>query len=231
MVIDRELSDVDALVMSAGSGRRMGGDVRKQWLPLCGRPLFVYTMDRLAKFGFARMIVVVHADDESAARVALDRHDLSRVAVAVGGRTRQESVFQGLNRTAGPYVAIHDAARPFVETQDVLAVVRRARESGGAATLGSPVRDTLKRVAAGGRIVETLARDDVWQVQTPQVFRRDWLLAAHRRALRESWQVTDDAALMERAGHAVSVVAGSAWNVKITGPEDRRFMQMWEASQ
>lgn len=227
---NRVLSDVDVLVMSAGAGLRMGGEVRKQWLPLCGRPLFVYTVGRLADMGFRRVVVVVHPNDEMAAREALDRSGLSRVALGVGGKTRQASVFRGLDMTTGEFVAIHDAARPFVEPQDVLAVVQKARES-GAATLGAPVRDTLKRVAEQGRIIETLPRDGVWQVQTPQVFRREWLLAAHRRAVQDSRPATDDAALMEYFGYPVSVVAGSAWNVKITGPEDRQFMQMWEASR
>ena len=82
-----------------------------------------------------------------------------------------------------------------------------------------------------GAITETVAREGVWLVHTPQVFRRAWLLAAHALAARESLPGTDDAALLEYAGYPVSVVPGSPWNVKITGPEDRQFMQMWEASR
>ena len=82
-----------------------------------------------------------------------------------------------------------------------------------------------------GAITETVAREGVWLIHTPQVFRREWLAAAHGLAAREARPATDDATLLEYAGYPVSVVPGSPWNVKITGPEDRQFMQMWEASR
>lgn len=228
----RLFEDVDFLVVAAGTGQRMRADVRKQWLPVCGKPMFFYTVSRLFDFGATSLILAVHPEDVSRAE-ELTAPLGNRCRIVSGGADRQASVAIGLASTTREFVAIHDAARPFVERDDVLAALRHVR-SCGAVTLGTPVRDTLARSGAtpeGGcaRIVEVLQRSHVWQVQTPQAFRRDLLERAHRAAAASSFHGTDDASLVERLGVAVQVVKGSTWNVKVTEPEDLRFVKLWEA--
>ncbi|MCY0869095.1 MAG: 2-C-methyl-D-erythritol 4-phosphate cytidylyltransferase, partial [Firmicutes bacterium] len=185
-------ADVDVVIVAAGSGQRMRQAVRKQWLEIHGQPLFVHVCARFARFGCDSLVVVSHPDELVQVRGALERAGVAaRVQVTTGGTTRQASVRAGLQCTTRPWVAIHDAARPLVRRQDFEAVVRAARST-GAATLGQPARDTLKRVwlmdralegtrdgwqnssreRDAARVKETLDRSGVWQVQTPQVFDR-----------------------------------------------------------
>ena len=223
--------DVDFVIMAAGSGTRMQQSIKKQWMPIAKKPLFLYTVLRFLSFGADSIIVVVHPDDVLATRETLrkDGVSLSLFQVVTGGFDRQESVFYGLCASSRPLVAVHDAARPFVMENDVLSVVTEARRS-GAATLGYPVRDTLIAVEQT-TMTHTLARDGIWQVQTPQVFFRDWLTMAHVKARQEGFHGTDDTTLLGRLGYAVHVVRGSAFNVKITEPGDELFIKLWEARE
>jgi len=148
----------------------------------------------------------------------------AKVACLVeGGATRQESVWKGLNALPPPLgaedlVAIHDGARPFLSRQLLEACLKQARRT-GAALAAAPVSDTVKRVQEG-LVEHTLPREHLWLAQTPQVFRRDLILEAHRRAQQDGFVGTDDASLVERLGHRVAVVPSSAANLKVTTPLD-----------
>lgn len=227
-IADNIFADVDVLIMAAGVGSRMGGSIRKQWLTIFEQPLFWYTAERFRLFGATSVILVVHPEDVAAVnQFVAERNHHPVYSVCVGGSNRQESVYCGLAQTKRPFVAVHDAARPFICEQDVLRVIAAARQF-GAVTLGHPVRDTLKRTTASGKICETVERENAWQVQTPQVFLRQELIAAHERAREAGYSGTDDTALLERIGVTVQIVPGSAWNVKITEPEDLLFMRWRE---
>lgn len=228
--VDSLLAQVDVLVMAAGTGSRMGLGERKQWLPLCGYPLFVYTLKKLRAYGADSLSVIIHSDDRLRVEASLREANLSDVHVVVGGATRQESVYRGLQGTAREFVAVHDGARPFL-TQDDLERVIRLASVRGAATLGAPVRDTIKQVDEGNCIVANVSREQLWAVYTPQVSRRDWLLAAHDQALVDNFVGTDDTVLLERIGHQVAVAHGSPWNVKITEAADLFLMKLWEAAE
>ncbi|MHB1684257.1 MAG: 2-C-methyl-D-erythritol 4-phosphate cytidylyltransferase [Bacilli bacterium] len=219
---------VDVLVMAAGTGSRMGAAERKQWLTLCGRPVFVYVLKRLQSFGVTSCILVVHPEDVKRSREQLSLHGVMNCVVTAGGSDRQASVLRGLSACTLPLAAVHDAARPFLSCADFMAVLDAGNRY-GAATLGHPVRDTLKRIDEGGNVSDNVDRSDVWAVQTPQVFERKLLLAAHQDAVREGLSVTDDAALLERMGIPVRIVQGSKWNIKLTDPDDLEFMRQWEA--
>lgn len=149
------------------------------------------------------------------------------ISILEGGDERHDTVAKALALVdpACAFVAVHDAARPCVPHTLIDAVFQAAREH-GAALPGLPVTDTLKRVEANGRATATVARAGLVAVQTPQAFRRDWLEAAYvrRHELRES--ITDDAQLVEALGHAVQVVDGSRWNLKITTPDDLRLAEL-----
>lgn len=229
-VIDRVGSylDVDFVIMAAGSGTRMQARVKKQWIPIENKPLFVYTLSRMLACGADSLIVVVHPDDVMATAETLEASGIpiDCCRIVTGGVDRQESVFRGISVAKRKLVAVHDAARPFFASEDIAAVVQRARLT-GAATLGYPVRDTLVHTYCEA-ITETVPRDSLWQVQTPQVFFRDWLMAAHAKAIRDGFRGTDDTVLVDRLGHRVDVVRGSALNVKITEPGDDMYLRLWE---
>ena len=212
-----------AIVAAAGRGTRFGRGRAKQFVELGGVPVIVHTLRRFERSETVGETVVVLPADETAAFVALaGRYGLRKLArVVAGGATRGESIWRGLQAvraaTAG-VVAVHDGVRPFVTPAEIDRVVRAAAET-GAALLAAPATDTLKEVR-GCRVTRTLDRSAVWHAQTPQCFRFDLLRRAYESALAEGLDATDDSALVERLGVSVSVVEGSARNVKITRPED-----------
>jgi len=221
------MTDTLALVVAAGRGNRMGGGPPKQYRLLGGRPLLRHALERLAghpRIGGVR--AVIHADD---------RADYERAAAGLaleppvaGGATRQESVLRGLESLGQPAprnVLIHDGARPFVDRTTVERVLDALAEAPGAVA-ALPVTDTLKR-GADGRIAATIERHGLWRAQTPQGFRYPEILAAHRRFAGE--ELTDDAAVAERAGLAVRLVAGSPDNIKITTADDLARAERWLA--
>ena len=212
-----------AIVAAAGRGTRFGRGRAKQFVELGGVPVIVHTLRRFERSETVGETVVVLPADETAAFVALaGRYGLRKLArVVAGGATRGESIWRGLQgvraATAG-VVAVHDGVRPFVTPAEIDRVVRAAEET-GAALLATPATDTLKEVRSG-TVARTLDRSAVWHAQTPQCFRFDLLRRAYESALAEGLDATDDSALVERLGVSVSVVEGSARNVKITRPED-----------
>ncbi len=168
------------------------------------------------------ILLIAAADDMERARALIAGGPATVTEkVVLGGAERRDSVWQGLQEmSAGSdIVLIHDAARPFVSQRVISACIDAVRAH-GAAVVACPVADTLKRADAGGTVAATLPRAGLWGAQTPQGFRADLARAAYARAIAENWDVTDDAAVVERAGHRVHLVEGDALNFKITGPDD-----------
>ena len=213
-----------AIVPAAGSGNRMGRKLSKQYLSLGGVPLLVHTLNVFEKCPLIdALLVVVQPPDVEAVRTGmLPRWNLKKLAgVIPGGKERQDSVRAGieaLDRDAG-LVVIHDAVRPFI-TVGLIENCIRVAEKEGAATVGVPVKDTVKEVAADGRVMRTCDRDLLWLTQTPQAFRRDIIEDAHRAAVRDGYRGTDDTSLVERLGITVRMIRGDYGNIKITTPED-----------
>ena len=138
-----------------------------------------------------------------------------------GGATRQQSVKAGLEKIGGDVdiVLIHDGARPFVSPTLIDRCVESAVQT-GAAVVGLPARDTIKFVSDDHRVLSTPDRKALWEIQTPQAFRREVIVEAHERAARAGFEATDDAMLVEAAGKPVSVIEGEKTNLKITAPDD-----------
>jgi len=209
-----------ALVVAAGRGLRAGTDIPKQYSALAGQPVLLWTLRRvLAHESLDGCLVVIHADDRARYDNCVAAFDDPRLLdPALGGADRQASVRLGLEALAGlspDHVLIHDAARPLV-SRDVVDRVLAKTMATGAALAAMPVIDTLWRDAAG-TVSEPVSRDKLWSAQTPQGFRYDMILKAHRRAAPGA---TDDVAIAHAAGHEVSLVAGDVNNFKITLPED-----------
>lgn len=216
-----------ALIVAAGRGSRFGGPLPKQYALLDGQPILRHTICALrAAPGIGRIQVVIAQGDESHYQASAAGFDLP--PPVQGGASRQLSVLNGLEALANTppeFVAIHDGARPFVRPDDIAGCLDAAAAAGiDGAILGIALADTLKRVARDGAISETVPRANLWRAQTPQVFRFAPLLQAHRSAAvlgaDESTALTDDAAVAERAGLRVVMVAGSGDNPKITTVED-----------
>ena len=215
---------VVALVPAAGKGLRMGGAIPKQFLALGGEPLVVHSLRVLQASPVIDQIIlaVPQADLDYCLNDLAVRFGFSKITkVVAGGKERQDSVRHALEHVSEEteIVVVHDAVRPFLTQQMVADVVAEARRGGGA-IVALPMRDTVKQVGAEHRIERTVDRQPLWLAQTPQAFRRDWLLNAHRKAYVEGVHATDDAYLFEWAGHPVVVVEGSGENIKVTRPED-----------
>lgn len=219
-------ADTCAVIVAGGTGERFGDPRGKQFVDLCGLPLMCWSLVAFDRAPSVARIVVVCAPERAAEveRDVLSRVALSKpVALAPSGATRQASVLSGLAAVPRELelVAVHDAARPLVEPEQierVLAVVRGDAQLAGA-ILATRTVDTLKLVE-GTTIVATPDRSFYWAAQTPQCFRRRVLLAAHKAAARDDYQGTDDASLVERFGGRVRVVEGPRDNIKVTVPED-----------
>jgi 2-C-methyl-D-erythritol 4-phosphate cytidylyltransferase len=209
-----------ALILAAGRGPRLGGSGPKAFVEVAGRPLVQWSIDALR---------AVEAIDEIVLALPAGVPAPDGVSAVEGGAARSESVRRALAASpAGDPVLVHDAARPLV-TGGLAEAVIAALESdpaADAAIAAAPVTDTVKRVGAGRAVSETLDRDGLWAVQTPQVFRR----AALERALEVEPEVlaaaTDDASLIERAGGRVIVVEASPENLKVTTPLDLRVAEL-----
>jgi len=214
----------DIIVVAAGKGERMGRELSKPFLPVGGIPLLIHTLRAITQSTLiAKIIIVVAPEREALCRDMLRSHGQFRVPLTVvhGGAERQDSVRLGLAALdpTSEIVAIHDAARPFLDREILDRSIETAAIYGGA-LVAVPVRDTIKRVGEEGTVVETLPRQQLWLAQTPQTFRVSLVREAHARALAEGIVVTDDAALLERLGKVVKIVPGSYRNFKITTPED-----------
>ena len=224
---DVDAPRVGAIIVAAGSSQRMGG-LDKVFMPVAGRPLLAWTVSAFEETPLVSEIVVaVRRQAIQEGRALAQREGWRKVSqVCRGGVRRQDSVREALWRmTKCDWVLVHDGARPCIGPSILEGVLEAARET-GAATLGLPVHDTVKRADSAGRVVETLDRTGLWLVQTPQAFRYATLWAAHEQAGEEA---TDDAALVERLGVPVVILPGSPQNVKVTVPADLQAVELWLA--
>ena len=214
---------VAAILPAAGSGTRFGEARNKLFATLAGKPLWAHAAERLAaRPEVGRLVMPIAARDRSAfAEEFAERVSQLALELVPGGATRTDSVAAALEAIGEDsqvrWVAVHDAARPLVPDADIGRVLTTAAER-GAAILATPVNGTLKRDLGGQIRCRTVDRRELWIALTPQVFRRELLQQAY--AKHRGRAATDDAQMVERLGHHVSLVHGSAENIKITLPED-----------
>jgi len=197
---------------------------KKPFAPLDGRPVWMHVADRFAnRAEVAQTLLVIAPEDrEYFAEKFAGNAAMLGIEVVEGGAERYDSVQKALARVSADidFVAVHDAARPCVAAEWIDAVFAAAVKT-GAAILAVPVQGTVKRANPDQTIAETVARDKLWEAQTPQVFRRQLLIDAYAR--RGQQPATDDAQLVERLGQPVTIVPGSPMNIKITTKEDLRM--------
>lgn len=213
-----------AVIVGAGSGKRMGTNRNKIWLPLNGKPVLAHTVERFVRHPDIHEVVLVVSERDYAEAEAYVKKLPAQVTLAIGGKERQDSVRAGLAALSEQCtdVLVHDAARPFVTESQIAALVKEVRKQ-SAVIMAVPVKDTIKIVDSSGTVESTPARESLWAVQTPQAFRLSLLREAHQAALQANRVGTDDAMLVEWLGHPVKILAGSYENIKITTPDDLWF--------
>ncbi len=219
---------VNAIILAAGRGTRMGSDVSKVLLPVAGRSLILHTLERFGRSReVGRATLVVPPEALRRYETLLQGAPVSGLEVGVrpGGARRQDSVRAGLDALDPDceFVIVHDGARPFAAPALIDRCARESRRN-RSVTAAVPSRNTIKSVT-DGQVTETLPSSRLWEIQTPQAFPVGLLRDAHALAHREGVEATDDAMLVERMGTPVRVVEGSTANIKVTYPEDILFAE------
>jgi 2-C-methyl-D-erythritol 4-phosphate cytidylyltransferase len=218
------MSYVTAIVLAAGRGERFGSKTPKLLAKIGLKPIIIHTLEVLSRHSSVRDIILVVNPGNSKELIAkIEQYRIGKISgVVEGGLRRQDSLGNGLrvidSRT--DLVLIHDAARPFIDRKTISSVIAEAKRS-GAAIVGVPVKATIKEVSglrSQVQVKKTLDRRKVWEIQTPQVFKKGLILKAYKRFGKID--VTDDAMLVEKLGKKVNIVKGSYCNIKITTPED-----------
>lgn len=212
-----------AVIPAAGIGSRMGVNLPKQYLPLGRRRVIEWAIDAFVTHPGIRGVVVCLAEDDTFwPEIALAGAE--RIETTAGGAERCHSVRNGVrfvvDRDPGAWVLVHDAARPCLWRNDLDRLIAEAIADPVGAILALPVRDTMKRVDADGRIRTTVDRADLWHALTPQMFRASQLLAALEQGIAAGALITDEAHAMELSGQLPRIVSGSRDNLKITFPDD-----------
>lgn len=223
-----------AVVPAAGIGSRMRAECPKQYLELLGTPVLMHTVSTLLSHtAIGHVVVAVGADDERWQQTALAGH--SRVHFVTGGSSRAASVLAGLmaleeRASDHDFVLVHDAARPCLTLHDINKLLTEVRQHPVGGILGTPVRDTMKRVR-GYDIDGTVEREGLWHALTPQMFRLGLLRDTLTDALAEDVTITDEASAIEWAGYRPLMVAGRSDNIKITEPLDLPLAEFYLQQQ
>ena len=213
-----------AIVLAAGSGKRMNSKVHKQYLIIQDRPVLYYSLKAFEDSAVDEIVLVVGKGEEEFCRKEIvDKYGISKVkSIVEGGKERYHSVFEGLKQTSdADYVLIHDGARPFVN-QDIIRRCMQEVQKYQACVVGMPVKDTIKIADEEGYAKQTPDRKNVWMIQTPQTFSYALIYEAYEEMLKtEDAAITDDAMVLERIkGKKSKQIEGSYRNIKITTPED-----------
>jgi 2-C-methyl-D-erythritol 4-phosphate cytidylyltransferase len=213
---------VSAIIPAAGMGIRMGSSIPKQFLLLNGKPILHHTLSVLDQCSIVNEIILVVADKEiENSRQQIEDFCPKVTQVIVGGKERQDSVYNGLQNldSKADIVMVHDGVRPFVSEDLIRESVEAARKFGAAIT-AIPVSDTIKKVNSESVVESTIDRSGLWRVQTPQTFQVSLLKEAFAKAQADNFYGTDEGSLIEYLGKDVKVVPGSELNIKITRSED-----------
>lgn len=220
---------VTAVILSAGKGTRMGSDVPKQYLNINGKPMLYYTLRTFENSNVDELVIVTGKDDIEYVRSEIVcKYDIKKVkGIVEGGKERYNSSYNGIIAATGAdYILLHDAARPCITTGKINELINEVKKC-GACILGVPVKDTIKIVDEQNKVTESLRRDMLWSIQTPQAFLRDDMIKAYKIMFENSMDnITDDSMVMEKFGNKkVKVLLGEYNNIKATTPEDMRVLE------
>jgi 2-C-methyl-D-erythritol 4-phosphate cytidylyltransferase len=216
-----------AIVVAAGTSQRMGFD--KLTALLAGVPVFIRTLERFESCSAVEEIILVaHPDRVKQFGSIVADHGLQKIKqVVAGGELRHLSVNAGLQAisTEAVLVAVHDGARPLIASELISLAIREARKY-GAVSVAAPIVETLKRANDEQEVIDGVDRVGLWTMQTPQIFRRDWLVQAYQAVLANDTPVTDEVSAVQTAGFPVRLLTNPGWNLKITYPRDLDLAQI-----
>ncbi|SCG84133.1 2-C-methyl-D-erythritol 4-phosphate cytidylyltransferase [Proteiniborus sp. DW1] len=221
---------ISVVLPASGIGKRMNSSINKQFILLKDKPILAYTIEKFDNNEYIDEIVVVAREEEKeyCFNEVVKKYGFRKVTNIVGGGTeRQDSVYKGLLAVNGScdIVLIHDGVRPFVRDEDIINSIKGVIKH-KACVIGTPVKDTIKKVNVEGDIIDTPERSTLWAVQTPQSFSYDIILKAYDYAIKSKIIGTDDSMLVEKLGYKVKIIEGSYSNIKITTPEDLKLAQL-----
>ncbi len=223
-------ADVSVIMPAAGLSLRMGANIRKPFIMIGEKPVFFYTLEKFCKLKRVKEIIFVVNERDRSTVVEKWSDELKAYKVTkivTGGERRQDSIYNGLSHLDPDteIVLIHDAVRPLVKKDEIEAVIKSTEEK-GAAIVASPMKLTVKKVNSSLEIIKTVPRHDLWMAQTPQGFKRDLIVKAYEKIKDTNEEFTDDAEVVEKAGHTVGIVLGSDDNIKITTREDLKLAEL-----
>lgn len=220
---------ITAIIPAAGRSERMEKLGNKLFVEIKNKPILAYTLEVFNQCPqIDQIILVLNEKDLKLFQEKIEKkyHFKKNLLVVKGGKQRQDSVFEGLKKIdkSTLYIVIHDGSRPLITTRLINKAISDVQGTNGI-VLGLPLVDTIKKVSENRIIEKTLNREKIWLTQTPQIFKKEIIIEAHRRAKKDKFQATDDAMLVERLGYKVKMLPGSSDNIKITNPEDLRLME------
>lgn len=211
------------IIVAAGKGSRMKADINKQFLKIGEKEVLAHTIDKFYKNENINEIIIVAKEDEKdyLKENIIDKYGYKNIKIAVGGKERQDSVYNGLKLVKHDcdIVLIHDGARPFIDEETIDNCIKYTKQF-NSTVIGVPVKDTIKVVDGNNDVSDTPNRSKLWSIQTPQSFKYDLILKAHEKAKKDNYLGTDDSMLIEHIGEKVKVIEGNYNNIKITTPED-----------
>ncbi len=213
---------VSAIILAGGKGKRMGKDISKQFILVKDKPIIYYTIKKFSDCKLIDEIILVLPKDEIeyCKKEVLEKYSLKVDKIIAGGKERQDSVYNGLKALKNSdIVLIHDGARPFVSEKIILEGIENAKKYGAAAP-GVMPKDTIKVKDELSFSKETLKRESLIAIQTPQVFKKDIIVKCHERVREDNISVTDDTMVVEKYGYKVYLYDGDYTNIKVTTPED-----------
>ena len=211
-----------AILPAAGSGTRFESTIPKQYLALLGKTVMQHSVDRICQLDLQGCVIALSPNDQTAKALQFEKPHL--LHWVTGGAERMDSVLSALEYlqdfvNESDWVLVHDVARPCILAKDLQLLVGELADNAVGGLLAVPVRDTLK-LAKQQQVIKTVSRDNLWQCQTPQMFRFGVLIQALREAKAKQKLVTDEASAIELLNLTVKLIAGSSSNIKITYPED-----------
>ncbi len=211
---------VSVIFLAGGKGARMGSTLPKQYLPLAGKPLLFYSLDLFLHHPEVGEVIIVCAHPFR----SLFRENMK---FADPGERRQDSVYNGLQQVSSHFkwVAVHDGVRPFI-TQEMISSLFLEGKKTGVATLGVPIKATIKEVSEKKEVIKTWNRELLWEIQTPQFLNKAVMEEGFAYTREKNLTVTDYVSLAEMMRHPVKIVEGSYQNIKITTPEDLRYAEI-----
>lgn len=211
---------VGLILLAGGKGTRMGLGIPKQYYKLAGQPVALHSLAVFEKIALIEQVVVV-AEPEF-------HHLFPKYEFAAPGERRQDSVWNGLQKMdpSIDYICVHDAARPFITVDLVENLLEEAFKTGAAAA-AVPLKFSVKQADEHGKVQRSLDRSTIWEMQTPQIVRKDLLLNGFKIAQEQNLTVTDDVGLVELFDHPVQLVKGSYQNLKLTTPEDIQLAELY----